>query len=354
MSGQAQISPEQRELEVLRRLADYVRDAHRDGAGVFSLRTHRVEKWDETELPGLLRTLDAVQGARSNYGRNWEVCPEDDAGVFVLDGHRVKIVPVEPTERMVHDDSANDPPMSHPFGSVDSDTVRYIYKQLLRVAPQFDLSKLGIADDLKRRGAPETETTAPGLGAVEGENVGDTQFREDERVVTDSKGNDRVVRRWSPERMRYFNDGVAASMWPSNNPEAVEAGISAQAPATTLVQMDSWGTRSERLHKTIEEAEHKPGTWTKAVSQFGAVASAGQDISNVLGGEGEQIIGSFGYKRDGWLATAAVNALPELLEIVGLAQNFVEKADGDVLECLMEGSELLDGLQNKLRAFEAS
>jgi hypothetical protein len=298
MSEQVTTFPEQRELEVLRRLANCVRDAHRDGAGVFSLRTHRVEKWDETEFPELLRTLDAVQGARGNYGRNWEVCPEDDEGVFMLDGQRVKIVPVEPTERMVHDDSANDPPMSHPFGSISSDAIRYIYKQLVRVAPQFDLSKLGTVV-----GNPVPDNTAAQSGEATTE------------VVAETVG---------------------------------------KSPATTLLRMGSWGTRSERLHKAIEEAEHKPGTWTKAVSQLGAVASAGQDISNVLGGEGEQIIGSFGYKRDGWLATAAVNSLPELLDIARLAHGLVEKADGDVLEFLLEGSDLLDGLADKLRVFEAS
>jgi hypothetical protein len=298
MSEQVTTFPEQRELEVLRRLANCVRDAHRDGAGIFSLRTHRVEKWDETELPELLRTLDAVQGARSNYGRNWEVCPEDDEGVFILDGQRVKIVPVEPTERMVHDDSANDPPMSHPFGAISSDAIRYIYKQLVRVAPQFDLSKLGIAT-----GNPVPDKTAEQSDDVAAETVAET------------------------------------------------AG---ETSAATLLNMGTWGTRSERLHKAIEEAEHKPGTWTKAVSQFGAVASATQDISNVLGGKGEQIIGSFGYKRDGWLATAAVNSLPELLEIARLAHGLVEKADGDVLEFLLEGSDLLEGLADKLRVFEAS
>ena len=345
MSEQVTTFPEQRELEVLRRLANCVRNAHRDGAGVFSLRTHRVEKWDETELPELLRTLDAVQGARGNYGRNWEVCPEDDAGVFMLDGQRVKIVPVEPTERMVHDDSANDPPMSHPFGSISSDTVRYIYKQLVRVAPLFDLSKLGTV--VGGHAASQAQEAGEAEGG-EAENAEVSKRATDpERLAVSREGvpRERRIRKWPPERMRQLQES-----WRQFS-ETAEARMS---PATTLLNMGTWGTRSERLHKAIEEAEHKPGTWTKAVSQFGAVASAGQDISNVLGCEGEQIIGSFGYKRDGWLATAAVNSLPELLEIARLAHGLVEKADGDVLEFLLEGSDLLEGLAEKLRAFEAS
>ena len=137
------LPPEQRELEVLRRLADVVRDMYRDSAGVFSLRTQRIEKWHESDVPSILKSLAVIQGWKENFGKNWETSPSDDVGVFMLDGHRVKIVPVEPTERMVNDDNAADPPTLHPFGSLDAETIRYVYKQLIRVAPAFP-----VADEL--------------------------------------------------------------------------------------------------------------------------------------------------------------------------------------------------------------
>jgi hypothetical protein len=241
MTNPADIAPEQRELEALRRLASHVRSTYHDCAGVFSLRTHRIEQWSETGLPALLRTLDAVQGSRASDGRNWETRPEDDAGVFMLKGQRVKIVPVEPTERMIHDDNASDPPMLHPVGFLDADTLRYVYKQLLRVAPTLYLN--------------EPDGT------------------------------------------------VQATSAPVRGTGAADAG------------------RLTTLKQAIDEAEHKPGTWVKAVTEFGAIAARGQDLANVLtGGGGEKTFAHFSHKRDGWLATAAVNALPELLGIAELAQ----------------------------------
>ena len=252
MSQPSDIAPEQRELEVLRRLADHMRQAYRDAAGVFSLRTHRVEQWSETELPSMLRTLDAVQGARAQYGRNWEVCPEDEAGVFVLDGRRVKIVPVEPTERMVNDDNASDPPMLHPIGFLDADTLRYVYKQLLRVAPVF----------------PAGKALHAALAS------GEENAAHDSPVVADQ----------------------------------VERGA-----------------RVAALRQAITEAEHKPGSWAKAATVFGALAEAGQDLSQVLTGGGkEETFASFSHKRDGWLAASAVNALPQLLSIVEQARALVD------------------------------
>lgn len=241
MTNPTDISPEQRELEVLRRLANHVRTTYRDCAGVLSLRTQRIEQWNETGLPALLRTLDAVQGAHATEGRNWETCPDDEAGVFMLNGQRVKIVPVEPTERMIHDDNASDPPMLHPVGFLDADTLRYVYKQLLRVAPTLYLNEP--AGTVQANSAPVQGKGAAGAG------------------------------------------------------------------------------RLSTLRHAIDEAEHKPGTWVKAVTEFGAIAARGQGLANVLtGGGGEKTFAHFNHKRDGWLATAAVNALPELLGVAELAQ----------------------------------
>jgi hypothetical protein len=272
VTSQQELTAEQRELEVLRRLADCVRNTYRDAAGVFSLRTHRVEKWTETDLPGILRTLDAVQGAQAGYGRNWEVNPSDDAGVFLLNGRRVKIVPVEPTDRMVNDDNASDPPMSHPFGAVDADSLRYIYKQLIRVAPEFPTGK-ALLDALQKQAGE----TSPATGPLE-----------------------------QPA--------------PTTAGATTEVAQDGQAKAPQLAKPHNPRSDSvSRLSRAIEEAEHKPGTWRTANSALGAIAAVNPEASAPLAPQ-EKILGHFSYKRDSWLATAAVNALPQLLAIAQAAR----------------------------------
>lgn len=70
------------------------------------------------------------------------------------------------------------------------------------------------------------------------------------------------------------------------------------------------------LKLAIEKAEHKPGNWASALSAMGAITEAGGGdlrIETLLSGTPECCWANFSYKRDSWLAIAAVNALPRLI-----------------------------------------
>lgn len=76
------------------------------------------------------------------------------------------------------------------------------------------------------------------------------------------------------------------------------------------------------LQRAIDEAEHKPGQWARSISEMGGVCTPGDTlISNW---------GNFSFKRDAWLAIAAVNALPELMERVRSAEKSERAADQEV------------------------
>lgn len=76
-----------------------------------------------------------------------------------------------------------------------------------------------------------------------------------------------------------------------------------------------------RLRRAIEQAEHKPGEWATSGLAMGVAVKAGTESLSAGTGaialtvqEGQRV-GAFPYKRDGWLAVEAVNALPELLRV---------------------------------------
>lgn len=74
---------------------------------------------------------------------------------------------------------------------------------------------------------------------------------------------------------------------------------------------------TNELRAAIEAAEHKPEDWNVSALTFGAAAKRidhPTGVSAPLQPWGEEIIGSFPWKRDGWLAVAAVRALPALLD----------------------------------------
>lgn len=76
------------------------------------------------------------------------------------------------------------------------------------------------------------------------------------------------------------------------------------------------------LQRAIDEAEHKPGQWAGSITEIGGVCTPGDTlISNW---------GNFSFKRDAWLAIAAVNALPELMERVRSAEKSERAADQEV------------------------
>jgi hypothetical protein len=74
------------------------------------------------------------------------------------------------------------------------------------------------------------------------------------------------------------------------------------------------------LEKAIEQAEHKPEDWNVSALTFGAAAKRVEYPEGVVVPPfappwGEEIIGTFPWKRDGWLAVEAVRALPHLLSL---------------------------------------
>lgn len=76
------------------------------------------------------------------------------------------------------------------------------------------------------------------------------------------------------------------------------------------------------LQRAIDGAEHKPGQWAGSITEMGGVCTPGDTlISNW---------GNFSFKRDAWLAIAAVNALPDLMERVRSAEKSERAADQEV------------------------
>lgn len=79
----------------------------------------------------------------------------------------------------------------------------------------------------------------------------------------------------------------------------------------------------ENLEISVAQAEHKPGDWASSPTQMGGVVTK-KDLDNYLinfmssteGNGFPKPWASFNYKRDGWLAIQAVNALPSLLAYI--------------------------------------
>lgn len=99
---------------------------------------------------------------------------------------------------------------------------------------------------------------------------------------------------------------------------------------------ESTGALMARLRVAIDEAEHKPGEWAVATYRMGGICST---TGPLTGGE---CWGSFSYKRDAWLAVAAVQALPELLHRLVQTEAGERSADNEV-ERLTRENALLGG-----------
>lgn len=67
------------------------------------------------------------------------------------------------------------------------------------------------------------------------------------------------------------------------------------------------------LQAAIKEAEHKPGEWSQTVQSMGGICCPGEPFQIGMPWAKEEPWAHFSYKRDSWLAVAAVNALPALL-----------------------------------------
>lgn len=102
-----------------------------------------------------------------------------------------------------------------------------------------------------------------------------------------------------------------------------------------------------RLRRAIEQAEHKPGEWATSGLAMGVAVKAGTESLSAGTGaialtvqEGQRV-GAFPYKRDGWLAVEAVNALPELLRVY---EAVLAAPEGEVLRpCPDTGYQRVDG-----------
>ena len=73
---------------------------------------------------------------------------------------------------------------------------------------------------------------------------------------------------------------------------------------------------AEALNRAIAQAEHKPGEWAETAQSMGGICYPGEPFQIGKPWAKEEPWASFSYKRDSWLAVAAVNALPELLELI--------------------------------------
>ncbi|MBI6554487.1 hypothetical protein YA0850_18995, partial [Pseudomonas veronii] len=83
-----------------------------------------------------------------------------------------------------------------------------------------------------------------------------------------------------------------------------------------MSDITDYKTLAESLARAIEQAEHKPGQWAETSQRMGGICCPGEpfDISKPLARE--EPWAQFSYKRDSWLAVAAVNALPKLLALI--------------------------------------
>lgn len=70
------------------------------------------------------------------------------------------------------------------------------------------------------------------------------------------------------------------------------------------------------LSSSIEKAEHKPGQWAQTAQSMGGICCPGAPFDISKPWAKEEPWANFSFKRDSWLAVAAVNALPKLLALI--------------------------------------
>ncbi|MDB5816971.1 MAG: hypothetical protein JWQ11_611, partial [Rhizobacter sp.] len=109
-----------------------------------------------------------------------------------------------------------------------------------------------------------------------------------------------------PDRMKVPDTAAVTTPVPSTQPR-IDAAVEPGSGDITVVMAE--------LEAAIQCAHHKPGEWRSAATQMGGIACA-SSIESFLRHEHEEVWASFSYKRDSWLAVAAVNALPLLLKAI--------------------------------------
>lgn len=96
-----------------------------------------------------------------------------------------------------------------------------------------------------------------------------------------------------------------------------------------------------RLESRINAAEHPPGTWADNRQRMGSICTKTNHALSLLAIENGWA--SFNFKRDGWLAVEAVNALPELIARVRSSEAGERAADAEVerLQGLLDAAKSL-------------
>ena len=92
---------------------------------------------------------------------------------------------------------------------------------------------------------------------------------------------------------------------------------------------------AESLNRAIEQAEHKPGQWAETAQSMGGICCAGEPFQIGKPWAKEEPWAHFSYKRDSWLAVAAVNALPKLMALI--AENAGLKTGYEAFEQVSAG-----------------
>lgn len=87
---------------------------------------------------------------------------------------------------------------------------------------------------------------------------------------------------------------------------------------------------AESLNRAIEQAEHKPGQWAETAQSMGGICCAGEPFQIGKPRAKEDPWAHFSYKRDSWLAVAAVNALPQLMALTVEVER-LRTAEGDAM-----------------------
>ena len=87
---------------------------------------------------------------------------------------------------------------------------------------------------------------------------------------------------------------------------------------------------TESLNRAIEQAEHKPGQWAETAQSMGGICCAGEPFQIGKPRAKEDPRAHFSYKRDSWLAVAAVNALPQLMALTVEVER-LRTAEGDAM-----------------------
>ncbi|WP_449103785.1 hypothetical protein [Pseudomonas veronii] len=104
-----------------------------------------------------------------------------------------------------------------------------------------------------------------------------------------------------------------------------------------MTQHNEQYSLAESLARAIEQAEHKPGQWSTTAQSMGGICNPVEKFQIGRPWPKEEPWASFSYKRDSWLAVAAVNALPELMALLGPHDELAE----DLIKGLVDLAQVL-------------